>query len=304
MGEVEPDDRVDPGFRIYHVDSETGEEREVPPFTTPDEMRRIVEKDKASTEAVAAFTPVSTLEGMMKMMERAQVSEAVVVSDEKGDSIFDGYKAIEEANAGISPEDSAKAMRDARVQNRGISEPLDLDTDSFPSFQRDSSAEESFFQGDSSAKESEDSDLADIYNRIRQNKAPSVEMGDAPKEERADPGYRIYYVDPDSGESHEVPPFTSPEDMVRMVAESKLRTNGHVPEESPQEPPLMDSAPNGESKEYSEKTYDGYQDIQQANARGTREEELEAMRAARRQNRMGSDEIDPSKIGAQRDTSN
>jgi hypothetical protein len=123
-------------------------------------------------------------------------------------------------------------------------------------------------------------------------------MGDAPEDDRKDPGFRLFYVDPDTGESHEVPPFTSPEAMVQMVQEKKLTgattngagstTNGGVEEQV--------EAP---AEDYTEQTFDGYQDIQQANSRTTREEELEAMRAARRQNRIGTDGIDESKIGVQ-----
>ena len=56
-------------------------------------------------------------------------------------------------------------------------------------------------------------------------------------------------------------------------------------------------------EDYNEQTFDGYQVIQQANSRTTREEELEAMRRARQQNRLGSDKINESKIGAHRDKS-
>jgi hypothetical protein len=75
------------------------------------------------------------------------------------------------------------------------------------------------------------------------------------------------------------------------VAEDMTGTNGDFPEEP------TETAPK---EEYSEQTFDGYQDIQQANSRTTREEELEAMRAARQQNRVGSHAVDESKIGVYR----
>lgn len=42
--------------------------------------------------------------------------------------------------------------------------------------------------------------------------------------------------------------------------------------------------------------FDGYQEIQTANSRGSREEELEAMRIARQRNRLGQTGIDQSKL--------
>ena len=213
--------------------------------------------------------------------------------DEQDDSIFDGYKAIEEANSDISVEESLEAMRKARLENRGESEPLNLDEDSFASIRPESNS----VNKEISAPEKENPDLSEIYSRIRENKkasASSIEMGDAPEDDREDPGFRIYYVDPETGSSHEVPPFTAPEAMVAMIRDEKMADsskNNGIKVESPD-----DQA----NEQYSEQTFDGYQDIQQANSRTTREEELEAMRAARRQNRRDTDEIDETKIGAQR----
>lgn len=286
MGEAEPDTLEDPEFRIYHVDSETGEEREVPPFTSPDDMARMVAEEKYGGANVngASSTEVPASD-----------------TDEQDDSIFDGYKAIEEASADISREESLKAMREARLRNRGEPEPLNLDEDSFASGPSCTNAQPA--QSAASIEVDSDDvpveekpDLSDIYDRIRQNKAEnasSIEMGDAPEDDRKDPGFRLYYVDPDTGDSHEVPPFTAPEVMVGMVQGGKSSTNGLDVEQE-------ETETQSSTEEYSEQTFDGYQDIQQANSRTTREEELEAMRAARRQNRLDSDEIDESKIGAQR----
>ena len=51
--------------------------------------------------------------------------------------------------------------------------------------------------------------------------------------------------------------------------------------------------------DYDEKTFDGYQTIQQANSRQSREEELKLMKEARIKNRQKASTIDPSKIGVQ-----
>lgn len=299
MGEPAEDDRKDPGFRIYYVDPVTGESHEVPPFTSPDEMAKLVQEKAFSGKHVNG-----------ESKQQQQVSPPA--SEEQGDSIFDGYKAIEEANKGISDEESRKAMREARMRNRGgsSSESLNLDKDSFASIRPPESIEQKDYpvedQHDDSTEEPPP-DLSEVYEKIRQNKAAvgEVEMGDAPEDDREDPGFRIYYVDPETGESHEVPPFTSPDEIVQMVQESKkdampaaVAASDQVNGQS-----FNGDAPrdNGDSSSYSETTFDGYQDIQQANSRTTRQQELEAMRAARRQNRLGGDDnIDMSKIGAQR----
>ena len=284
MGEAEPDLRVDTGFRIYHIDSETREERLVPPFTTPDEFAKMVANETNRGAHVNGAPPA----------ERAQSASM----SEQGDSIFDGYKAIEEANAEKSRDDTLKAMREARMKNRGESVPLNPDhQDSFTSIHPESSSQT--MEEEDAAPLREHANLSDIYERIRQNKASasSFEMGDAPEDDRKDPGFRLYYVDPDTGDSHEVPPFTGPDAMVQMVRETKaggLTTNGSNVEEEHE-----NKTQEGRTDSIEE-TFDGYQDIQQANSRSTREEELEAMRAARRQNRIGTDEIDESKIGVQR----
>jgi hypothetical protein len=139
----------------------------------------------------------------------------------------------------------------------------------------------------------ESSDLSAIYKTIRENQArrkPELEPdGD---EERPDPGFRIYFVDPETREKIVVPPYTSPgEFLATRRGKDKL-----------EDQPFASVIPpvNGDNKDYGEKTYDGYQDIQQANARNTRAEELEIMRVARRKNRVGFEKIDPSKIGALR----
>lgn len=138
--------------------------------------------------------------------------------------------------------------------------------------------------------EADDSNnLNQLYKQIKNNKASSVEMGDHEEEERADPGFRIFFIDND-GESHEVPPFTRPEEMVAIVAAKK---GPEAVSEFPQKKDVKE--------QYNEETFDGYTTIQQANSRSSREEELNVMKEARRKNRFGgSGEIDLAKIGAQR----
>jgi len=43
MTESSVEERPDPGFRIYRVDSETGEGKEIPPYTSPGEMEDMIQ---------------------------------------------------------------------------------------------------------------------------------------------------------------------------------------------------------------------------------------------------------------------
>lgn len=141
-------------------------------------------------------------------------------------------------------------------------------------------------------------DLVDAYQAIRENKARQhavLDDDDASDEERPDPGFRITHHDAETGEAREVPPYTSPGEFFGMIAnEKKERTGAPTAdaETSGQTRPPI----NGETGDYTEDTFDGYQTIQEANSRSSREEELEAMREARRKNRIGMTDIDTSKV--------
>jgi hypothetical protein len=54
-----------------------------------------------------------------------------------------------------------------------------------------------------------------------------LEMGDSSTgdNERPDPGFRIYRVDPVTGEGVEVPPFTKPEEFEAMIASSSSQSS-------------------------------------------------------------------------------
>lgn len=136
--------------------------------------------------------------------------------------------------------------------------------------------------------EKKSSSLDDVYEKIRQNKAKSasqVKMNEpAKKEERPDPGFRIYHVDSVTREVTEIPPYSGP-----LGGLNKLEEN------------IDESKSNSESSNgYDETTFDGYQTIQKANSRATRQEELDAMRKSRQANRLKVSEIDENKIGAKK----
>ena len=81
MEESDDNSKPDPGFRIYHINKETGERREVPPYTSPGEFL-----EDSSTET------------------------------EKDAPLFDGYQRIQEADA--QDDNLLETMREARVQHR------------------------------------------------------------------------------------------------------------------------------------------------------------------------------------------
>jgi len=73
-------------------------------------------------------------------------------------------------------------------------------------------------------------DLSALYQGILSNKqraaedvGGAVDMGEAPAEERPDPGFRIYHVDSETGEKREIPPYTKPEVFASMIEVEKKR---------------------------------------------------------------------------------
>jgi hypothetical protein len=133
-------------------------------------------------------------------------------------------------------------------------------------------------------------DLQSVYQSIRENKSKEpVELGKGGGEERPDPGFRIYHVDEESGEHREVPPYTAPGAFLESIKQDR-GSGDDTATTIPQAPeangtPKTSSASSSSS--YSETTYDGYQEIIKANKSESRDAELDAMREARRQNRLG-----------------
>ena len=87
-------------------------------------------------------------------------------------------------------------------------------------------------------------------------------MGDGPTEEGADPGHRIHHVDSVTGESTEVPPFTSHGGFTQMKAEGKLTTNS----------PSEDGDPTKDEDE-EQPTFDGCTKVREAYGGGVTEED-------------------------------
>ncbi|KAL7575130.1 hypothetical protein ACA910_000496 [Epithemia clementina (nom. ined.)] len=145
------DERPDPGFRIYHVDEETGEEWEVPPYTRPVdffEQLKHRKKDKQAKQDSTASAPDSDgaliqekleqIKGTNKshqndtktLPDQSLVREIADSNDGTGkdennesssaynESTFDGYTVIQQANSRSSRDEELQAMREARRQNR------------------------------------------------------------------------------------------------------------------------------------------------------------------------------------------
>ncbi|GMH87251.1 hypothetical protein TrVE_jg2211 [Triparma verrucosa] len=114
-------------------------------------------------------------------------------------------------------------------------------------------------------------ELKSAYEKIMENKKKQ-ETEDAiqftAKEERPDPGFRVWALDEETGEEILMPPYQSP-----GVTLDARKPKKNVPD----------------LYEANEKTYDGYVAIQEANGI-SRDEQLEAMRKSRIKNRSGSEE--------------
>ncbi|KAL3757778.1 hypothetical protein ACHAWU_000419 [Discostella pseudostelligera] len=108
MEEAIEEERPDPGFRIHHVDSETGELTEVPPYTSPGEFFQMKAEGKLSPSIVDDTVHQSPKDA------------------EESEPLFDGYTAIREAyGEGSTAEETAESTRRARMSNRIKSSEID-----------------------------------------------------------------------------------------------------------------------------------------------------------------------------------
>lgn len=304
---------ADPGFRIFHIDEE-GTHREVPPHTAPADFLSSLEGAQIGEE------PVNGTNDSISGSEAETNSET-----------FDGYQTI--VNAAAEDTDIQKTMRAARLKNR-ISYDDDKDDFVFPdlpeinsqagevsnSVQQAATSEEPV--AEIAAEESAQNegslsplaDLSDVYQQIREQKAgASLERNEASPDERPDPGFRIFHID-EFGTEREVPPYTEPGAFLESIQSVSLQATTGAAKSSPpsavtgqEDTTSSSNTVKPEAKrdsEYSEETYDGYQDIIKANASSSREDELKAMKEARRQNRIGQEpvNIDEESLGQQTTT--
>eukprot|EP00980_Cylindrotheca_fusiformis_P027197 scaffold19324_cov152-Cylindrotheca_fusiformis.AAC.12 len=305
-GEALTDERPDPGFRIFHID-EDGTHREVPPYTAPADFLSSINGTQGEEE------PVSGTHAEMVSSE----------NDEEGSQAsFDGYQTILEAAE--KDDDIHATMRAARLKNRNSYDDKEGDV-SVPGLREVNANDEgaavpeaaktpgekvsdSVKAESSQGKQSisPEKGMSDIYQQIRDQKAAKPQdRNKASPDDRPDPGFRIHHID-ENGTHREVPPYTAPADFLESIkTEYAQPTNGaatgeaSVPtrQQSKEESPPAVPSSNGKSEEYNEKTYDGYQALMDPNK--SREEELEAMRKARQQNRAGREKanVDEESLG-------
>lgn len=222
MEEVVAEERPDPGFRIYHVDSVTRELFEVPPYTSPGEFFQMKAEGKLSS---------------------SRVDENVDIQSSKdadgSQPLFDGYTAIREAyGEGSTPEATAESTRRARMNNRIKTSEID---------------------------ESKIGAMAMASPSIMSN----TSLSDQPP---ADEGKK-FNKSPVNGDS---------DHTLAVDRQSVIDVTPGALE------PRADSDMNIIDDGSDEKTYDGYQAIQQANSASSREEELRLMKEARQANRAKS----------------
>lgn len=230
MTEASADDRPDPGFRIYRVDPKTGEGREIPPYMSPGEMENMIALEKNGSEKKEEMT-VGEVEAR-KEAPKADISDGTAdASDEYSEETYDGYQAILKDDWGSTDDELKEKMRRSRIQNRMKSSSINEDaigvkqvdveniksTDPKPSTQKAVTSE--------TVLKLEQPDLSSVYDKIISNKKKTtVEMTVSSAEERPDPGFRIYRVDPETGEGKEIPPYTSPGEIEDMIESEALET--------------------------------------------------------------------------------
>jgi thiazole synthase len=293
LDDMELEERPDPGFRILHVDEESGEEREVPPYTSPGEFMKMVQAEKSQS----GMSNLNDEEINGNNIQPTGDSEEL-----ESETTFDGYTTIQ--NASKSREEELADMRKARQQNRVDQESVDLSKIG-AQHRVNGASDGSNEVRDANQEKDESSDINAAYTEIMARKAAQgVQLLDEEDEELpADPGFRIYHVDAETEEQREVPPYTTPGEFLQQLEnEKKVNATASATLDSgingsaTQEAPLASSTQTPDDS-YNECTLDGYTTIQDANSRSSRQEELRAMRQARQQNRVGQSGVDESKVG-------
>ena len=170
MSEYAGDARSALPFTIYHVDSNTGDVREVPQYTSPGEFFDMIERGEASVVDEDMSVAIGSGEQTDKEQEGWVVvnggdggsEEAVsvadgpagaepprtpavsgdaapggdVVDDGSDEKTYDGYQAIQAANGSASREEELSRMREARTRNRSKrQEGGGIESSALPSFE-------------------------------------------------------------------------------------------------------------------------------------------------------------------------
>ena len=252
------EDRPDPGFRVHHIDAKTGESREVPPYTNPGAFIESLNKEKAG--------PICTDEADTEPIGGAK-------EESYNEQTYDGYQAIQNANAGKSRAEELESMRKARMSNR--LDQSDIDESKIGAHVMEVIEDAPETERVNGANATESSDVASAYKTIMNNKSKknlSLRDSSGLEEARADPGFRIFHVDAKTGEKREVPPYTTPGEFLQSLkkeasdtANGKEKANGKTEPQiksegingvTSKEKKLEHSGINGDTtSEYSETTY-------------------------------------------------
>ncbi|KAG7364070.1 glycine oxidase [Nitzschia inconspicua] len=243
-----------------------------------------------------------------EMLFRSSSLSGADLSDLEEGSSSDMDEAFERA-AQLGRQDAA-AFSGIEDQRKTSREPFSLEAESSTSHNTvpyDGSAD-AFTVGTAKVEKSEsnplsdaiprndtnDSGLQSIYQSIAKNKSKQkVDLPEKAKDERPDPGFRIYHLDKATGRQTEVPPYTNPGQFLQTLG-------GKQPVDPPKEATGLPLVPESSSSfdpiaqnnsRYDETTYDGYQAILEANGSSDRKDELLAMREARRKNRLGNADV-------------
>jgi len=253
---------------------------------------RMAQQERARDRQALFGNGEDSVDGGDSMEERLEQAAALGKSDA---SAYSGIERRREQPQPVENSDNTNTEEEEEVTSRSSS--IDQST----STKVDASTET-----ESSSSAAQD-DLQDIYASIRANKkkkeqeesswAELLHRENDDDDDRPDPGFRIYHVDEVTGEKREVPPYTAPGVFLEQLAKEKKQQENQQTDAAVAE---QQHAPQEEEEEeedsnYNEQTFDGYTVIQNANSRGSREEELRAMRNARRQNRL--EETEENKIG-------
>ena len=133
--EDDDEDRPMPSFRVYRVDSETGEKHLVPPFTRPEDFEQMLAANRKGSDnkdltsnSYDGFSERDSdpdnsdaqidEEEMDKLRKEMSVSRSQNRVGDYNEQTYDGYVDIQEANGAESREEELDAGKKARMSNR------------------------------------------------------------------------------------------------------------------------------------------------------------------------------------------
>lgn len=156
LEEATLDTKPDPGFRIFHVDRKTGDHREVPPYTSPDDFLASISQFSPTTaltdktesgisaklidllrKELVTVSPDSTdttqnkpvakdvtVPGIRAIQLRTQKEDQAAAwstsssTESYTEKTYDGYQDIIQSRLSLSSDEQSNAMREARRKNR------------------------------------------------------------------------------------------------------------------------------------------------------------------------------------------